>query len=163
MLEILSSTFGRFVCFNDCLSPFPEFGSVRSVPGTSPMPIPWHDGSALRRPVFSGWFILSLTPGWTLSIEWRDGIINPDDWRKIFCLESLKWSASFRWSFGPSSAICIESTTIGKTRPTLIRVIFEPFLTIVDHLRPPLCHFWQFSCCLIIFCPIIFEKFWQFW
>lgn len=83
MLEILSSTFGRFVCLCDCLSPFPEFGSVRSVPGTS-IPIPWHDGSALRRPVFSGWLILSLTPGWTLSIEWRDGIINPDDWTKNF-------------------------------------------------------------------------------
>ena len=32
----------------------------------------------------------------------------------------IKWGASSRWSFGPNSAWCsIETTTIGKTQPTL--------------------------------------------
>ena len=36
---------------------------------------------------------------------------------------TLKWSASYGWSFGPNSACrSIESTTIGKTHPTLRRL-----------------------------------------
>ena len=37
----------------------------------------------------------------------------------------LKWSALFRWSFGPNSAWgSIERTIIGKTHPTLLVQIF---------------------------------------
>ena len=39
---------------------------------------------------------------------------------------SIKWGASSRWSFGPNSTWgSIETTTIWKTRPSLI-LNFEP-------------------------------------
>ena len=35
----------------------------------------------------------------------------------------LKWGASIRWSIGPSSAMGIETTTIGRTHPTVSRKV----------------------------------------
>ena len=53
-------------------------------------------------------------------------------WKKLHSLiwvELTKWAASFRWSFGSNSAQgSIETTTVGKTQPTLTLnwVTFNP-------------------------------------
>ena len=61
----------------------------------------------------------------------------------------VKWGASFRWSFRPSSAWgSIETTTIGKTQPTLFREprpYHEIFVQVATLLRFDWISFFYFN------------------